>query len=145
MGYEPAWHIDELQDRISSTLIASGRAADEEDSQRLLERLFLHVFQVLSGRGNKALTVASLEQQVLRPILDRSEEKLLAVLGQTLRFVVSKIERIEGIVREQGERLDNISEQVLAITSQIQSGVCIAGLADIQGFPKAKSTRLCCA
>jgi hypothetical protein len=128
--------IDELQDRISSTLIASGRAADEEDSQRLLERLFLHVFQVLSGRGNKALTVASLEQQVSRPILEASEEKLLAVLGQTLRFVMSKIERIEGTVREQGQRLDNISEQVLAITSQPEWSL-YRGLADIRGFPKA--------
>ena len=128
--------IDELQDRISSTLIASGRAADEGDSQRLLERLFLHVFQVLSGRGNKALTVASLEQQVSRPILEPSEEKLLAVLGQTVRFVISKIDRIEGTVREQGQRLDNISEQVLAITSQPEWSL-YRGVADIQGFPKA--------
>lgn len=128
--------IEELQGRISSTLIASGRAADEEDSRRLLERLVLYVFQVLSGRGNKALTLASLEQQASRPKLGPSEEKLLAVLGQTLRFVISKMEGIEGTVREQGQRLDNISEQVLAITSQPEWSL-YRGLADIQGFPKA--------
>jgi hypothetical protein len=128
--------IDELRERIDSTLIGSGRAANEEDSRRLLERLFLYVFRVLSSKGKKALTVASLEQQLSRPTLDRSEEKLLAVLGQTLRFVVSKIERIEGIVREQGDWLGNISEQVLAITSQPEWSL-YRGPADIQGIPKA--------
>ena len=128
--------IDELQKRIDSALVASGRAANEEDSRRLLERLFLHVFKVLSSKGKKVLTTASLEQQLSRSPLDSSEEKLLAVLGQILRFVVSKIEGIEGIVREQGDWLGDLSEQVLAITSQPQWNL-YQGPADIQGIPNA--------
>jgi hypothetical protein len=128
--------MDELRKRIDSALVASGRAATEEDSRRLLERLFLHVFKVLSSKGKKVLTTASLEQQISRSTLDSSEEKLLAVLGQILHFVVSKIEGIEGIVREQGEWMGNLSEQVLAITSQPEWNL-YQGPAHVQGIPNA--------
>jgi hypothetical protein len=127
--------IGELSEQINSELIAKGRAANQEDSGRVVERLFLHVFKVLSSKGKKVLTAASLEQQLSRPALG-SDENLLVVLGQTLQFVTSRIERIEGIVREQGEWLSHLSEQVFALSSQPEWSLHRAS-ADIQGIPKA--------
>lgn len=127
--------IEELREEIDSELMARGRAANEEDSGRVVERLFLHVFKVLSSKGRKVLTAASLEQQLSGPTLGGSEGKLLAVLGQTLQFVTSKFERIEGIVRDQGEWLGNLSEQVLALSSQPEWRL-YRGPGDILGMPK---------
>lgn len=126
--------IEELREQIDSVLMTGGRAANEEDSGRTVERLFLHVFKVLSSKGKKVLTRASLELQLSSPTLDRSEEKLLAVLGQMMQFVASKIERIEGKVSEHEELLGNLSEQVLAISSLPQWNLFRGQ--DIQGIPK---------
>jgi len=74
------------------------------------------------------LTVRSLEEQLSRRTIDGFGGETTGGLGnKRWSFVESKMQRIEGIVREQGERLENLSEQVAGDKVRNLSGNCSAG------------------
>lgn len=134
------WSVDEptpeeLQDQIQTDLITSGRATDEEKSRRMLERLFLHVFRVLSSKGRKILTAGALDEQLALLSVGSTDEKLLAMLGEVLRLVGQKVDAIEGMARRHEEWLTFLSRQLVAVDSQPTWNLH-RERADLQGIPK---------
>lgn len=127
--------LEELREQIQTALITSGRAPNEEAGQRIVERLFLHVFNVLCSKGRKVLTSAALERQLVLPSVDDSDKQVLSVVRGLLQIGLWKLEEIEGRVHQQGEWLTLLSEQ---FTSGISQPVWALHRerADIQGVPE---------
>ena len=141
------WSVDEptpeeLQGQIQTDLIASGQAANEETSQRMLERLFLHVFRVLSSKGRKILTAAALDEQLALPSDGGADEKILAMLGGVLQLIGQKVEAVEQMARRHEEWLTVLSSQLVAVDSRPVWDLH-RERADLQGIPKPTEPARC--
>ena len=107
------------QEKIRRALIESHYAADEAAAQAILERLFLHVFRKLSQPGAKSLTSVELSQQLQLPSLSGADRQLFTILA---------------VVREQGERLDQLEERFSREQGLVAAlGAQMAQLKDEQG------------
>ena len=107
------------QEEIRRALIESHYAADQAAAQAILERLFVHVFRTLSQPGQKSLTSAELSKQLLQPPLTGADRHLFTILA---------------VVREQGERLDQLEERFSREQGLVAAlGAQITQLKDEQG------------
>ncbi|MET0399038.1 MAG: hypothetical protein ABW277_19755 [Longimicrobiaceae bacterium] len=86
--------------RIQNRLVRDGYAGSPVEAKEIYDRLFVHVFHLLSRSGLKALTRTDLEHTVAQPTLAASDRRLL----QTLVAVLGKVEERVGTVERELEK-----------------------------------------
>jgi len=109
-GAPPA---EEQRPRVTDMLVSLRHANDALDAQALYERLFFHVFTMLTRRGEKRLDVAERDRQMALPTLTARDQARLAGLVSVMHDIEARVTTLE---HDNGER-DAI---VLALTAQIQ-------------------------
>jgi hypothetical protein len=96
---------DNMQPRIEQQLLDLGLAADGLHATQLYERLFLHVFRLLSQRGEKRLTPDGLIEQKNLPVLEEADRQLLVSVRERLEFHHLKINAMETVLSTLVSRL----------------------------------------
>lgn len=87
----------DVAEQVRQLLLATRLAVDVEQARQLGDRLFVHVFRVLTARGLKRLTPEDLRRVVAEPTLAASDHQLLLVLRESVAALGVRI----GIVEEQ--------------------------------------------
>jgi len=103
----------EQRPRVKDMLVALRYADDALDAQALYERLFFHVFTVLTRRGEKRLDVAERDRQLALPTLTARDRARLVGLVSLMRDIEARVTTLE---RASGER----DATVFALNAQIQ-------------------------
>lgn len=75
-----------------------GIAGDEAHANQLIERLFMHVFQLLSTRGLKRLRASDLQQLVDQPTLSQADHLLLASLRDAMSQLAPRVDAVESAI-----------------------------------------------
>ena len=114
-GEQPA---TALATELQQQLIDSGRATDALQAEGLYERLFLHVFKLISQAGLKQLTPADLTEVIARPTLSVADRALLDGVVGRLTHLESRVERSELERRQQGEIIARLDSRVQELANQ---------------------------
>jgi hypothetical protein len=110
--------VPSLAAGLRQQLIDSARAADLQQAQSLYERLFLHVFKLISRAGLKRLTPADLAELLALPTLSDADRAVLDRVKLTLADLENRMELGELQRRQQGVMIEQIDSQVQALARQ---------------------------
>jgi hypothetical protein len=97
-----------LATSLRQQLLDSGRATDPHHAQCLYERLFLHVFKLISRAGLKRLTPADLVGLLALPTLSDADRAILERLKVTMADLERRVELGELQRRQQDSMIEQI-------------------------------------
>jgi hypothetical protein len=103
---------------LRQRLVDSGRAADLDGAQSLYERLFHHVFKLISSAGLKRLTPTDLAGVLALPTLSNAELTVFERVKVIVADLESRVQRGEVERRQQGAMIERIDDQVQALARQ---------------------------
>ena len=107
-----------LAAELQRALIETGRATDALQAEGLYERLFLHVFKLISRPGLKRLTPADLTEVIARPTLSVADRALLDGVVTRLTQVETRLERGELERQQQGAIIARLDGRVQELANQ---------------------------
>ena len=125
---------DKIAKRTRSYLIETQQAGDVREAEEKYERLFLHVFRLLSIPGLKTLCLEDRDRALGLPVLGESDSKLLEVVAQ-VRALSERMSATEQDVSRLKEDL-----QQLASKSGIDATVTYALETPVLSMPPAIAT-----
>lgn len=124
---------DSLGPEIRALLTERGYAADDRAAEELYQRLFLHVFKLLSQRGTKRLTLETLAEQLAAPALAEDDRRLLSDLASLLSVVEVRVAALE-------HRVDRLDLAVAGTQAQVEELTRQAGITAAVAYRVAAPT-----
>jgi hypothetical protein len=113
----------ELQDDVKRELIALGLAGDAAMATALFERLFLYVFNRLTEKGLKRLTVAELRARLRPAPLTEAEKAFLEFIQGQRAVLQSKVTALEREVAQHQEVLATLESRTTVLGERIRGGI----------------------
>jgi len=107
-------NAEQLGPRIRLSLISLGHARDETVAVEQYQRLFLHVFKVLSRPDTKRLTKDDLVAQLSLPTLNDGDRLLLTILTNLVGELENRVSVIEEGLAETNAAMQQIKNTVAA-------------------------------
>jgi len=127
----------EINQLIKSMLVETGRATDGKNSQEIIERLFFYVFNLLSRKGKKVLTIGNLEDAAESSALSVPEKKLFAFVSAVLEKAILQLDEISERVDQHDRLLGALSSQVEEMIAPNGKGVDYELLSEEWTIPKS--------
>jgi len=108
-------NAEQMGPRIRLSLISLGHARDETMAVEQYQRLFLHVFKVLSRPDTKRLTKDDLVAQVSLPTLNDGDRLLLTTLTNLVGELENRVSVLEVGLAETNATMQQIQNNVTAV------------------------------
>jgi hypothetical protein len=111
-------NAEELRTRILRSLISFGHARDESAALAQYQRLFLHVFKVLSCPDLKRLSNDSLVAQLALPVLSDADHVLLVTLSGEINQLEHRLGAVEEGLADTNAAIVQIQSTMAAMAGE---------------------------
>ncbi|HKP54939.1 MAG TPA: hypothetical protein VJ183_20075 [Chloroflexia bacterium] len=109
---------EEVMLQVRAVLIERGAAKDTTEAWSLYQRLFHHVFRVLTSPDLKRLSSADLSEQLTQRTLTADELALVEGVHSILADLTSRVQSLERVQEEQVRSIEAIQSQVAGLAER---------------------------
>lgn len=107
-----------LSSTVQARLIEDGHAANSVEAKSVHERLFLHVFRLLSRSGLKSLSREELHAVLNQPTLAAEDRRSLRVLAGMMKDLQTRVEAVERVTADFEAELPRIQHSIDELARQ---------------------------